>query len=481
VRHGYGARIGGGSARAYYVGLHAAESAARDEVRAVCVLPRGTEDGTRRALKGRQFEVVANRPRAFSLWSSRTGRDALGDVVTLDRRAVHAHAPLVAEFRYGKRSREAILPVRLDVTLTELGTLELWLASRDTDHRWRLKFELRGSPSERGETPADAQAIVDDEALSAAGRAVAATFARTGAADAAVAPEHLPAALEATLGLGKHAWPLGVIRRLCDALLEASDGRRLSARHEARWLNLFGFCLRPGFGATLDDWRMAQARRVHLAGLSFPSDVQCQAEWLVAWQRIAGGFTAGQQQDLHQRHAAPLLASLGRKGRRLAPQVERETWRLLASLERLPPQVRATLGDHVVARLDHQRDSASLWWALGRIGARTPTYGPLNTVVPPVKVEAWIATALAWHATTADALAALVDLAASTGDAARDVDAGLREGVLQLIRRADAPAALETRLTEPQAVSRADLQRRYGESLPEGLALAQGSAPAADR
>ena len=38
-------------------------------------------------------------------------------------------------------------------------------------------------------------------------------------------------------------------------LWENQQQRALSPQHEARWLNLCGFLLRPGFGAQLDDLR----------------------------------------------------------------------------------------------------------------------------------------------------------------------------------------------------------------------------------
>jgi molecular chaperone DnaK (HSP70) len=472
VRRGFGLPIGGGSPRVFYVGIQAPGGGEDSErVRAVCVLPRGTEEGTRLAVAS-DFEVVANRPRAFSLWSSRTRRDALGDVVSLVRSEVHGHAPLVAELRYGKRSRSATLPVRLEVAFTEVGTLELWLAARETDHRWRLRFELRGASQDRDASAGgETAAIVDAAALDRARAAVVHTFGPS-PDGAGLRPEELPGTLETALGLGRHAWPVAAIRPVADALLEHAAGRHASTRHEARWLNLVGFCLRPGFGATLDDWRMSQTRRVYLAGLGFPSDVQCQAEWLVLWQRLAGGLSAGQQQDVYQRYGPPLAASLERRGKRLPPQVERETWRLLASLERLSAKVRSELGDRLVARLEQQRDSASLWWALGRVAARTPVYGPLDTVVPPARAAAWLERVMGWELPALEALSALVDVAALTGDAARDLEEALRAQVEEALQRAGAPPHLAARLRDPLVATRADLQRRYGESLPEGLALA---------
>jgi molecular chaperone DnaK (HSP70) len=481
ARRNLGVRIGGGSPRAYYLGLQSAAAAGEDIMRGICIVPRGTEEGTRQGLDERVFEVVANRPRAFSLWSARTGHHAFGELVSLDPELMHRHAPLVAELRFGKRTRAATLAVRLEVAYTELGTLELWLASRDTDHRWRLQFELRGAGREAPEEAAGSEAeaaaaVVSDAALAGAVEIIAGAFAPDRAASATAPLDQLTSRLESVIGLGRHAWPLAAIRPLADALLAQADGRRRSARHEARWVNLLGFCMRPGFGATTDDFRMTQIRRAYLGGIAFPADVQCQAEWLVLWQRLAAGLTPGQQQDLHQRYGPPLVASIEKRGKRLAPQIERETWRLLASLERLPGQARATLGEMVMTRLERQQDDASLWWSLGRIGTRAPVYGPLNHVVPGSRVAKWIERIAAFKRLPPEALAAIADLAALTGDGARDVSDETRGRVQRLLEERGAPEALVARLLEPQAASRADLQRRYGESLPEGLALAADSA-----
>jgi hypothetical protein len=125
-----------------------------------------------------------------------------------------------------------------------------------------------------------------------------------------------------------------------------------------------------------------------------------------------------------------------------------------------------------VARLEQQRDSASLWWALGRVAARTPVYGPLDTVVPPARAAAWLERVMGWELPALEALSALVDVAALTGDAARDLEEALRAQVEEALQRAGAPPHLAARLRDPLVATRADLQRRYGESLPEGLALA---------
>ena len=122
--------------------------AADDGLQGICVLPAGIEEGTTLPLLNREFSVLANRPVSFTLYSSRTRHDAHGEVAALDEADIHRHAPLVSLLRYGKKMRELYLKVRLRASFTEVGTLELWCESRDTAHRWRLQFELRGEESQ---------------------------------------------------------------------------------------------------------------------------------------------------------------------------------------------------------------------------------------------------------------------------------------------------------------------------------------------
>ena len=87
-------------------------------------------------------------------------------------------------------------------------------------------------------------------------------------------PASLVGELESVTGLKRESWPIATVRAFCDVLLEVADGRKLSPRHEVRWLNLFGYCLRPGFGDPQDRFRMIQARRIYQVGLAFPRELQ---------------------------------------------------------------------------------------------------------------------------------------------------------------------------------------------------------------
>jgi hypothetical protein len=486
VRKSGGLRVSGGSARAYYVGVQTGARVADGRVRAVCVLPRGTEEGTTLNLEGREFAALANRPVTFTLYSSTTGHDEHGAVVTLNEDEVHCHAPLITTLRYGKKSRQVELAAQLSMSFTEVGTLELWLKSLNSDHRWRLQFQLRGAQpevehEEEEAATEESQTVISEEALAQAERLIRAVFGAPAAApelkpklneeDEAVTPQNLVSRIEAVFGYGKDAWPMIAIRKLCDTLAEVAEGRKKSPRHEARWLNLFGFCLRPGFGAPADDWRISQARKIYMAGLGFPRELQCQVEWLVLWRRLAGGLNANQQNELFHRHKVALGVGGKKLSGRLNTQVEREGWRLLASLEHLPSPTRVALGKELLAKVKEQPANQSFLWSLGRLGARIPLYGPLNCVIPAEVAAQWMKSLLRLGELTPDVASAVVQLGARTNDPHRDVDADARWEAMVRLNEVGLTGALIESLREYVPPGRNDAVRIFGESLPEGLRL----------
>lgn len=466
--------IRAGSARAYYVRVAGADQA--DALTAVCVLPRGTQEGTTLPID-RPFTVTTNAPAEFTLLSSTDRDDPVNALVTFESAAEpHRHAPLVTALRFGKRSRRVPLEVRLSSVFTETGTLELWCDSTTTEHRWRLAFNLRGTERDpfADEEAGDGedQVVLTENALDAAVARVRATFGDGANGD----PATLAGDLENLLGHGKHAWPLPAIRRLADVLLELAAGRGRSAAHEARWLNLVGFCARPGFGSPADEWRISELRKVYASGLMFPKETQNQVEWLVLWQRVGAGFNGGQQRELAQR----VMGQLGigqKKPPRVNPQIEREGWRLLGSLEKLDAGHKTKLGDELLPRIRREPRNTARLWTLGRLGARTPLYGPLNTVVAPAVAERWIDALLALKELNAEATAALVQLGARAGDDARDVSAETRARVLARLAEEGVPEEATLPLREVVPMNRGAATRAFGESLPQGLRLGGGTVP----
>jgi molecular chaperone DnaK (HSP70) len=223
---GSGVLVRGGLPRSYYIGLN--------DSSAVCLVPRGAEEGDTVEVDREDIQLVANRPVAFRLISSLTRiDDKPGEVVQFSPdEDLHQHAPLEAVIRFGKGG-ERLVPVKLGARLTEIGTLETWCDSKIGENRWRLQFQLRKSSPSAGTAARRPAAVVSQEAVDAAIALIRAAFVK-----GEVAAEELPAKLEVLLGLGRNSWPVDVARKLADIFLELIDQRKRSAAYEVRWLNL---------------------------------------------------------------------------------------------------------------------------------------------------------------------------------------------------------------------------------------------------
>lgn len=443
---GAGVVVRGGLPRAYYIGIGGG--------RAVCLVPRGSEEGQQLELDQEGLQLVANKPVSFRLYSSLARvDDPVGEVIAIEPE-LHEHAPLDAVIRFGKPTEQRMIPVKLGARLTEVGTLETWADSKISEHRWRLEFQLRRARAV--ETASKPAAVISDEALVKALAKIGEVFRSNGA------PEALPSQLEQSLGLGRNSWPLSALRRLADQFLDCADGRKRSAAHELRWLNLAGFCLRPGFGFPGDDLRIEQARRIYAGGLAFPNAVQNESEWWIFWGRVAGGLNRNQQGDVYSRLSGFLLPR-GKQTPRVNSSLLREMWRCACSMELLPGGVRTDLGEVLIRKVRQKEHSASDLWCLSRLGARKLFYGPNNQVLPAAVAARWVETLLKVEG----AGEALVALARVTGDAARDLNPAIVQAVKAYLRDEKLIAALEG---EDQDL--AALGRVFGEELPSGLVFA---------
>jgi molecular chaperone DnaK (HSP70) len=462
---GSGVLVRGGLPRTYYIGLGEAREG---KFSAVCMVPRGAEEGATVEVDNSALQLLANRPVSFRLYSSLTRtEDKLGDVVEFDSAdsGLHTHAPLHAVIRFGKKAEERLIPVKLGARLTEIGTLETWCESKISDNRWRLEFALR---KQAAQPPSDrkAAAVVSEQALKTALELIEAVFSPS--AKSPVAPEELPSKLEQSMGLGRMSWPVASIRQMADVFLGAADGRRKSPAYEARWLNLCGFCLRPGFGYPGDDFRIEQARRLYSSGLTYGNQTQCEIDWWIFLGRLAGGLNRNQQSDIYQRLAGSLLPRGNKKPQRINAALLREMWRTASSLELLPLGTKTELGDALIKRVKTGDYKESELWCLARLGARKLFYGPINLVVPPAVAARW-AEALLKATNAGDALAAI---GRRTDDPTRDLPAPAREAI-RVKLQASPHAERLLAIFEGEEEDEGTLGRIFGEELPSGLVLTE--------
>jgi molecular chaperone DnaK (HSP70) len=532
VRKGKGIRIGGGTARSYYIGVAggdgavepAAEpasvtpdpsasegraepatalrdpSAARTTV--LCVAPAGLDEGQEVEIADRQFELLTGRPVSFPLFSSSLRpRDKSGQILVAEDESLVPLAPIHTVLSAGKKGGGAkTTPVHLRAKVTEVGTLELYCVSRLSERSWRLQFQVRDplktDPAARADAEADlsetaveAGVALPEELVVAACDAVRLAYGLPAkgdpaAAGAAVPPAGLTKRLEELLEAKRDSWPTSALRRLWEPLAEAIEARKISPEAEARWLNLAGFCLRPGFGDPLDEWRLKRLWSINYSGLAHFKNPQNWVEWWTLWRRVSGGLTAAWQNEVFHEVGGYLHPSLkrgkGPKPGRPKPTGHEtaEQWRLAASLERLDPATKEKIGAAVFAETPAGLPPKPQTAALARLGARRPLYGPLNAVVPRTTAEGWIARVLSadWAADPDGAAFAVAQMARMTGDRAIDIDDAMRAKVIDRLSaggpgRYDHLLKLVAEVAELRAEDRTQL---LGDQLPAGLRLVNG-------
>lgn len=483
VRHGLGKRIGGGAAHALYLGL---EKPGAENPVVLCVVPRGHEEGQPLDLGERVFQLAVEKPVRFPLFSTAGDRfDKPGDVVPLGEDL--QPLPPIHTLLKSSQKQAASVPVHLSANLTEIGTLELWCVSNQTPERWRLEFELRGSaPDGRFAVTAAmpsgfAHARVCIEHIYGTRRG--ATHSKSHAAQGkSVLPrdvKQLWMALEQTLG-AREDWGLAVLRELWSALFAAAAKRRRSAEHERVFFQLLGFCLRPGFGYPLDEWRCEESARMFAESVQFHQEKAVWNEFWVLWRRLSGGLNEARHQELWA-YLKPYLAARVPPGAKTAvrpkgiqPDGLDEMARLAASLEHLDPVEKAVLGNWISLRLQQPSTASGPWtWALGRIGARVPIYGSVHKTVPVDTVTAWIVQLLERDAARLEgSLFALVQMTRLTGDRHRDIAADLRGQVLERLKAPNASPSWERVVAMIVPLEAADRARALGDTLPVGLKLA---------
>ncbi len=472
ARRGMGLRIGGGSARSYFLVLPDDGEGAR---KGVCVLPRGAEEGEDVELERRAMSLRLGKPVRFPLVA--TSQDVRhhrpGDIVDIGGEGYHDLPLMAAVLESDDPSQKDVeIPVKVITALTEVGTLEMsCVDAADPKRRWKLEMALRGASAKE----VAAQKVTRlhprfEEATDLVRRIY-------GKSTDGVKPGEVKTLrnnLEKIIG-SRDTWDTPLLRELFGALFANVKRRRRSAAHERIWLNLAGYTLRPGFGYPLDEWRVKELWSLWDAMIQYVPESQNWAEWWIMWRRVAGGLAPEMQEKilsaiewyLHPPTKRPRKRPSGPKMAGYDDMV-----RLAGSLERVSPERKVKIGDWLMTRLLEHDENTQSWWALGRLGARVPFYGSAHTVVPRADAERWLGAALgADFAAEEQAAFAAAVLCRVSGDRQRDLGEAAREQVAQRLSDAGAPEAWRRMVLEVTHLDEAEERRIFGESLPPGLRL----------
>ncbi|HEX8796701.1 MAG TPA: Hsp70 family protein [Polyangiaceae bacterium] len=466
ARRGRGTRIGGGSARGYFVAVDETLS------RAVCVVPRGAEEGVTHGVRGRTFALATGRRVRFDVLASDEARASSGDVVDVDEDRFARLPPLVASLDASEGAAE--IPVTLEGELTPVGTLDLACVELGAERprRFRLAFQVRGTESVAPPAPSTTKRpSVAPSRLEAARALVDRAFGKPRSDATGREAKDLLRELERVLG-ERPQWDMQTNRALFDVIVPDARSRRRSADHERVFWLLAGWCIRPGFGDAADASRTGALFALFDERLAFPGEARGWQQYFIAWRRAAGGLDEAAQtriRDFVDPYLAPTEAGLKKpKKPALSLDDARDT---ASALERLAPQRRSELGSWILERTWTDRDPR-LWEALGRLGARVPAYASVHHVIAPHVVERWIDHLLRerWDAVPT-ATAAAVRMTRKTGDRARDVSDRVRREVEQRLvslGAADESLRAVREVVEPDEGDRAAF---FGDTLPAGLRL----------
>ncbi|MEK7485794.1 MAG: Hsp70 family protein [Planctomycetota bacterium] len=477
VRSGKGIRISGGTPRSYFLEVQALQK--KSEARsALCLLPFGTKEGEICKIDEPLFEVITRRPVAFPLYASTLRKhDHLGDVVEIREEELTSLAPVQTVLQLGRKSKRDQIPVKLEAQMTEIGLLELWLSSTDSDHRWKLQFATTENSSMPVLDPESESEITPakDFPKNEVQDILTKTFQNP--PSQASLPESLAGTLEHLLQLSKESWDLAILRQCWDLLFEVASKRNLAPEYETRWLNLIGFCLRPGKGVLGDEQRLKKIWPLLKDKVCFERHIQSRVEWWILWRRLSSGLNENQQLELF--HKMPMVKSSSASrpvSTYISAQELTEMWRTAASLEHLPPNIRTEMGETLLKKIvSHPQDTKNYeFWALGRIGARVPLYAKMNRVLPALKVQSWIEKLLLLEDSRVEKFYTLAELAKKCGDRVLDIEESVREKILKQFDahpEISGIATLSQMLKEVVALN-ASLQKHYfGDSLPPGIVL----------
>ncbi|MFA5509198.1 MAG: Hsp70 family protein, partial [Vulcanimicrobiota bacterium] len=450
--------VEGGTARSYYLGLA--------ENKAVCVIPSHTREGQAVELSEPRLKLTVGRQVAFPLFSSsKRTKDQAGELVSIgDLAPLPTLQTVIGEQAKGGQKE---VPVSLASEVTPVGTLDIHLRS-DDKREYRLEFSVRDGVAGSASADLARQEVEDSRAL------ILSTFNAKPKQlkNTPWRPKNLLNGLEQTMGKPREEWAPVVLRTFWDAYWSVETRRRVDPEFEASWLNGLGFCLRPGFGLPLDEWRVLQLEKLLESWLQFPRDDKVRIQFYVLWRRVAAGLRRSLQQrvwDQIHPHFLPGRKHIKTRNKGNPGKEDgKEMLRAAVSLERIEVAEKVALAETLMGEYTGLREEL---WLLARLLARRPLDQKAEAI-PAEQVTPFIEKVLQQAGESSSFFAqALVNMAQKTGLAERDLDDELFSRVEKALKKAGAAETLLARLRGETDRTQEETATLYGDSLPLGLSL----------
>ncbi len=454
-RRGKGVKVKSGTNRSFYLQIDS-----ENGHKYLCVMPRGVDENCEQTCE-QIFHLTANQKASFPLFCSSTRiSDQIGDILE-DYEELTPLARLVTAFSYGKGNHN-IIDCQMKSKINEVGILELSLNSEKTDHSWPLVFDIRLATTANEVIEVK---TVDAEKLAAADKILQRAFAGGEAALLDGIFKHLEKALE----LGRKEWSLTTLRHFSDVLLAVDYKKLTSKKIEATWLNLCGFCLRPGFGDPADELRLKKVWRLWLAGMNNERDRGVCTNWWIFWRRVASGLKPSLQNMILPK-VMKVICPKGKYQEKIrdGEHIKAEMWRTVSVLEHADSEVKEKLASAVV---EQSSLSDAEMWALARLAGRKLIHAPLNKVMANSYVETLLQKLIEKEVSHSLLPFTLNCLAAKTGNRAIDLNDEIQAEVIDYARRLELPADKLRHLFEVIENSEQETSKILGDSVPLGLRL----------
>ena len=453
---GESARIESGVAHSLYLKL--------GDDQFVGILPKDTLKGETLLLE-QDFFVTLGQQVQFPLYRSDDHLECVVGEVRKEN-GLHYISNLATELDSSEENTE--LSVSMSVQMTEVGVLQVLLNGNDTRDQWRFDFS---TSKQDPNNDSDSDALLHSN-MGQAEEHLMHCFSGAGQKQNPDLVKALKQDLDQLL-CKRDDWNLATSRRLVDKLLSLKSGRLKSAQHERQWLQLIGYCLRPGYGAADDLLRVQQVINATKAGTQFDSAPVWGQYWTL-YRRIACGMSIDQQHVLFKQFSqfySPTGQRSRDKMKALTTKSSDDLIRLVGALEGLPSEDKVTTIGWLLKRLQKSSEPDTAWWTIGRIASRHLLSGKQEQRIAEDKLFPILEVVLKedWKKRKQAGLAAVLMSQVSVGES--DKLSALRKQVANKLKKDKCPVQWVERLESQIEINSDELNALVGESLPIGLRL----------